>query len=375
VKIIRPDTLEQFQKALSNRTALIKLSSRSLLPESKLGLEAVVKMAQPYNIPVLADAAAEILTIPNIHLQRGATMVAYSGGKALCGPQCAGLLLGKKDILMSAWQASSPHHGAGRDNKVGREEMLGMLATVEAWVKRDHEADWKLWVSWMQHIARRLSGIARVKTEIEESTGLGNRSPRLTVSWDPAQLHITGDEVSEILITTKPRITLGAGRDKGQNSTSISITAFQMQPGEEKIVADRLYQVLSEKRSPRKTEPMAPPSANVSGHWDVNIQFYSSSSQHTWHLHQDGNWISGTHHGDFSVREISGSLEADQLKLLSPAKRPNPNFIFWGKLTGDTMSGNINMGDYLEAKFTATRHRYNAPRVPVVVPSGHLMSS
>ena len=61
-------------------------------------------------------------------------MVAYSGGKALCGPQCAGLLLGKKDLLMSAWQASSPHHGPGRDNKVGKEEMLGMLAAIESWV-------------------------------------------------------------------------------------------------------------------------------------------------------------------------------------------------------------------------------------------------
>ena len=56
----------------------------------------------------------------------------------MCGPQCAGLLLGDKDILMSAWQASSPHHGPGRDNKVGREEMIGMLAAVEAWVALDH---------------------------------------------------------------------------------------------------------------------------------------------------------------------------------------------------------------------------------------------
>jgi seryl-tRNA(Sec) selenium transferase len=375
VKIIRPDTPEQFQNALSSRTALIKLSSKSLLPESKLGLEAVVKMAKPYNIPVLADAAAEILTIPNVHLQRGATMVAYSGGKALCGPQCAGLLLGRKDILMSAWQASSPHHGAGRDNKVGREEMLGMLATVEAWVTRDHAADWKLWVSWLEHISKRLSGIDSLKSVIDEPTGLGNRSPHLTISWDPARLRITGDEVSEILITTKPRITLGAGRQKDPNITSISITAFQMQPGEEKIVASRLYEILSEKRSVKKVEPMKPPAANLSGRWDVDVHFYSSTSRHTWHLEQEGNWISGTHHGDYSVREISGSLEAGHLKLLRPAKRPNPNFIFWGDISGDTISGRINMGDYLDATFTATRHSYNPSHAPVTIPTGHLMSS
>ncbi|MBK6478285.1 MAG: hypothetical protein IPF93_08330 [Saprospiraceae bacterium] len=78
------------------------------------------------------------MTIPNTHLKRGASVVAYSGGKAICGPQCAGLLLGQKDILMSAWQASAPHHGPGRDDKVGKEEMLGMLAAVEAWTTRDH---------------------------------------------------------------------------------------------------------------------------------------------------------------------------------------------------------------------------------------------
>ena len=98
-----------------------------------------------------------MLTIPNVHLQKGATVVAYSGGKAICGPQCAGLLLGRKDLLMSAWQASAPHHGPGRDNKVGREETLGMLAAVEAWVKRDHEAEWKTWLSWLDNISKRVS--------------------------------------------------------------------------------------------------------------------------------------------------------------------------------------------------------------------------
>ena len=120
------------------------------------------------NIPILVDAAAEMLTIPNVHLQKGATIVAYSGGKAIRGPQCAGLLLGRKDILMSAWQASSPHHGPGRDNKVGREETIGMLAAVEAWVKRDHEGEWKTWLSWLDTISKRVSAIDGVKTAVRE---------------------------------------------------------------------------------------------------------------------------------------------------------------------------------------------------------------
>lgn len=375
VKIIRVDTLEQFEEALNSKTALIKLSSGSLLPESKLGLEAVVRMAKPWNVPILADAAAEILTVPNVHLQRGATMVAYSGGKVLCGPQCAGMALGRKDILMSAWQASSPHHGAGRDNKVGREEMMGMLAAIENWVTRDHAADWTMWLSWLDHIAKRVSGIESVETVVTEPAGLGNRSPRLTISWNPDKLHITGEELSDILITTKPRITLGADRISEVGKTAVSVTAFQMQSGEDKIVADRIYEILSQKRDPKATITLKAPEVNINGHWDVTIDYFSSRSQHTWFLEQEGNRVLGSHKGTFSVRNISGSLEGDQLKLHSPAKRPNPSFIFWGTVSNDTISGRINMGEYLEAKFVAKRRDYQDPHIQISIPSGHLMSS
>jgi len=73
---------------------------------------------------------------------------------------------------MSAWQASAPHHGPGRDNKVGREETLGMLAAVEAWVTRDHDADWKTWLGWLDTIATRVSGIPGVKSAVQLPTGL-----------------------------------------------------------------------------------------------------------------------------------------------------------------------------------------------------------
>ena len=90
--------------------------------------------AHKHGIPVIVDAAAERLTIPNFYLAKGADMVAYSGGKCLRGPQCAGLLLGRKDLLQAAWINSAPHHAFGRSLKVGKEEIMGMLAAVEAWV-------------------------------------------------------------------------------------------------------------------------------------------------------------------------------------------------------------------------------------------------
>jgi D-glucosaminate-6-phosphate ammonia-lyase len=379
VTMITVETPEELQNALNPRTAMIYLTSGGQATSGPLSLENVAKIAQAMNVPILVDAAAEILTIPNVHLQKGATIVAYSGGKAICGPQCAGLLLGRKDLLMSAWQASSPHHGPGRDNKVGREETLGMLAAVEAWVKRDHDADWKTWLSWLDTISKRVSTIASVKTTVREPTGLGNRSPALIITWDPARLHITGEEVAEELARTKPRIALGAGgrgNDAEPGTTSISVTAWMMQPGDDKVVAERIHGVLSRTRSPQSTA-MPAPSANLSGRWDVDIEFFSSKSRHTLFIEQDGNWIQGAHQGDFTVRDLVGMIEGNEVKLRSVERRPGASvtFIFSGTVSGDTISGPIHMGEYLNAKFTAKRHSYPTERTRIVVPKGQPLAT
>jgi seryl-tRNA(Sec) selenium transferase len=366
VRMISVNTFEEFQNALNPRTAMIYLMADQGTSSSPVSLEAIAPVAKAKNIPILVDAAAQDLTIPNVHLRRGATVVAYSGGKVICGPQCAGLLLGDKNLLMSAWQASSPHHGPGRDNKVGREETLGMLAAVEAWVLRDHAAEWRTFVSWLELIAARLNTIDGVTTEINEPTNLDNHSPTLRVSWDPARFHITGAEVAEEVGRNKPRIALsgGGGRGGGNSGmTSITLTAFQMQPGNAQIVADRLHGVLSQTRAPKSTA-MAPPAANLRGRWNATIQFFNSQSEHLFFIdEQDGNWLQGTHRGDFSTRAMRGTIEGHEVKLQS-------NYIFSGTLSGDTMAGDVHMGEYLTAKFTATRHDYPDARVPVVVPKG-----
>lgn len=377
VRMITVDTPEEFEHALSSRTAMIYLAAGRTTSEGPLSLENVARIAKPLNIPILIDAAAEVLTIPNVHLAKGATVVAYSGGKAICGPQCAGLLLGRKDILKSAWQASSPHHGPGRDNKVGREETMGMVAAVEAWVKRDHKAEWDRWLSYLDVISKRVSTIDGIHTIVVEPEGLSNRSPSLVISWDPSTLHITGEEFAEIVARTKPRIALGSGsgprrggRPADSGVTSVDITAWMMRPGDDKIVADRLFNLLSEKRSP-KPAPAAP-AADASGRWDVQIDFFSSKSRHTLTLEQRNNTLQGSHQGDFSVRDVSGMIEADQVRLHSAYSVPGDNipFTFAGTLSGETMVGKIFMGEYLTATFTAARHPYSPSNRPFVLPGG-----
>jgi seryl-tRNA(Sec) selenium transferase len=370
VKIINVGTFEEFKSAISSRTAMIYLMAFSDADDDKeLSLEKIAVVAKQKNIPVLVDAAAEVLTVPNVHLQRGATVVAYSGGKAICGPQCAGLLLGQKDILMSAWQASSPHHGPGRDNKVGREEMMGMVAAVEAWGKRDHQAEWKTWLSWLDNISKRVTKIDGITTSVFEPTDLSNKSPVLNIFWDPNKLNITGEEVAEELGRTKPRIAIGSSSEEGK--TSVQVTTGQMQPGNDKIVADRIYNLLSQKRNPRSTA-MTLPVATINGRWDVEVQFFSSKSQHSFFLEQDGNWLQGTHKGEFSTREINGTIEGDQIKLRS-VDRPiadSITFIFSGVLSNDTITGQIHLGEYRTATFTAKRSKNKGQRKKIMVPSG-----
>jgi L-seryl-tRNA(Ser) seleniumtransferase len=372
VNIINVATPEELENALNHRTAMIYLLADDPSAAGEpLSLESIVRIAKPKNIPVLVDAAAEDLTVPNVHLERGATMVAYSGGKALCGPQCSGLLLGRKDLIQSAWYGSAPHHGPGRDNKVGREEMIGALAAIEAWVTMDHKAQWMTWLSYLDNISRRISKIEGVKIEVQEPTDLSNHSPVLNISWDPEKLHLTGQEMAEEVGRNKPRIALAFGNGREPRTTQISITSGQMQPGNDKAVADRLYGVLSQKRSP-KPSSMKDPSANISGAWDVNIEFYSSSSPYTWFIEQDGNWIKGSHDGEFSKRNIVGTIEGDQVRLRSAEALPGDHvaFTYLGTISGNTISGSIYMVEYGNAKFTASRNNKPVERKPIIVPGG-----
>lgn len=383
VKIITVETIEELKKAITPRTAMIYM----MPGDEPWTVKAVADIAKPAGVPLLVDAAAERLTIPNIHLQAGASVVAYSGGKVIRGPQCAGLMLGSKDVLMSAWQASAPHHGPCRNNKVGREEMIGMLAAVEAWATRDHKAEMRTWVSWLENISKKLNGIPSAKLEIKEPAegALDNATPTLTITWDPTKLNITGQEVADELQTTKPRVAVGTGFRRGQAAqsgpptTSITVAAYMMGPGNDKIVAERIYEILTRKRSAPKAEAtMKAPAAEIAGRWDVSIEFYTSASKHTFIIErQDGNYLYGTHKGEFATRELFGNIDGDEVRFQSRYSVPGDNLTmtFYGKLSGDTITGEIDMVEYVNAKFTAKRATFPNNRQRINIPAGRPLST
>src|SRR5687767_3791660 len=127
VQMIEVDSQQEFHKALGRRTAMIAVLGTGE-SKGKIRLEEMAEAGRKHGIPILVDAAAELPLKPNPYLSRGADLVAYSGGKILRGPQCAGLLLGRKDLIKAAWVNSAPHHAFGRMMKVGKEEVMGMLA-------------------------------------------------------------------------------------------------------------------------------------------------------------------------------------------------------------------------------------------------------
>jgi L-seryl-tRNA(Ser) seleniumtransferase len=372
VKIVEVDSPDSLRLALGPRTAMIYIMAGPSNETGEMSTEAISAIAKAHNVPVLVDAAAEVLTVhPNIHLQRGATLVCYSGGKFIRGPQSAGLLLGRKDLCQAAWVHSAPHHGYSRAMKVGREEVVGMVVAVESWVKRDHAAVSRDWIARLTLIADRVNKIPGVTTTIRpEQESRDNRASNLSIRWESQKLGVTGTEVAQILDATEPRIIVagstgvgGGGGRGGQTQapvagdTSLSINPHTLAPGDDKIIADRLFQVLSAPHTLKPAEPIAVPAADLSGAWQVEIQFLASKTSHAFQLLQNGNRLTGSHQADFATRDISGTINGETVTLSSnlAPRGDSIGFRFNGKLTGDTMSGALDMGEYLDATWTARR--------------------
>src|SRR5262249_34701062 len=159
----------------------------------------------------------------------------------------------------------------------------GMLMAIEMWVTRDHKAEWNRWMSWLDSIAAQVKRVDGVTTAIAETTELSNRTPSLTIRWNRTRIGISGADLARHLLDTEPRIATPGGRDRGDEA-SISITPYQLAAGEEKIVAEKIYAALS--KAPPGTAPAraAAPASDISGQWDVRIEYLASASTHTLHL-------------------------------------------------------------------------------------------
>jgi D-glucosaminate-6-phosphate ammonia-lyase len=353
VEIIEVNSAGELESALGPRTAMIQILG-SHFGSQRFGLAEVAPIAKRAGVPILVDAAADYLVVPNPYIALGADLVAYSGGKILRGPQTAGLLLGRKDLVRAAWANSAPHHAFGRAMKVSKEEVVGMVVAVDTFVtKRNMETEFREWESWYTHISERITQVPGVKTQVR-GPQRGGPFPTLTVSWDPLQVGLTAEEVGRLLLEGEPRIMSHASGD----GYSFPIRPVAMRPDDYKIVADRLTQIFrSAPKGIKKSEPAAP-SAEIAGRWDVSVQYESGSAEHKLFLTTNGNKVSGTHIGWAFEGELRGAVDGDRVDLHTalPVGGQRLTYGFSGRVAGDTMSGDLDLGEYGHARWTARRH-------------------
>lgn len=244
--------------------------------------------------------------------------------------------------------------------KVGKEEAVGMLAAVEMWVKRDHQAEWRRWLSWLNTIGTQVSKVQGVTFSVAETTELSNRTPTLTVRWDRKQIGISGSAVAAQLLEGEPRIATNGGRDRGDEA-AIVMTPYMMAPGDENVVAQRLVAVLSNAPKPEAARPLAAPAADLGGQWDVQIDYAANTSTHTLFIRQSGNRLEGSHQGNFVSRDLTGTIDGAAVQIASAYTERHGdslNYTFTGTVNGNEMSGALNMGEYLQARWKAKRHQY-----------------
>ena len=355
VKMIEVETLDDLERAFGPKTAMATAQSSILWRHGPFSLDQLVAAAHKRNIPVLIDDAGALPVPPHPVLSRGVDLCAHSGGKVIRGPQSAGLLLGREDLIQAAFINSAPHHAFARAMKVTKEEIMGILAAVEYLVTtRDPEAEEREWISWYGHIKDRVSAIAGVSGEIEDfAWERFGYHPRLVVRWDPEKIGLTAGDVEQMLLEGEPRIRIppsGAGH-------SFVIRGASMYAGEHKLVADRLVEIFRE-APPAKAEPKAsPPVSDVSGHWDAELEFVVGSTEHEFQLDAQGNRLLGMHVGRITHGPIEGTIDGAKVQFRSSGRYEGTSirYRFSGTIQGDEMSGEVDLGEYGTGTWKARR--------------------
>src|SRR6202050_1580281 len=211
VKLVEIETREQLRGAVNDRTAMMHFSNFANA-QGQIKVDEWAKLAKQYNVPCLNDAAAD--TPPVSHLwdytNLGYDLVTFSGGKAMRGPQCAGLLVGRKDLVAYALLNNSPHEDTlGRSQKVGKEEIIGMVKALEIYLNEDHDALAKEWQGRLEGISKELTKIPGVSTSFL-TPDIANHVPHMQITWD-SKISVTPQQVSKLLRSSKPAIAIGGG--------------------------------------------------------------------------------------------------------------------------------------------------------------------
>jgi len=239
-KLIYVETAAEVEQAINEKTALLHFLNIEA-DKGKIQHEEWVAIGRKHNIPTSIDIAADVPPVSNLWKfnDMGFSFVVISGGKAMRGPQSAGLLMGKKEIITAARMHMPPRgFNIGRGFKVNKEEVLGMYVALEQYIQQDHDKEWKAWETATAQIDQAAKTVSGVTTSITVPA-LGNVTPTLQITWDAGKIKLTGKELQEKLRSGNPSIEIGGVKDNG-----ITVTVWMLKPGQEKIVAGRIKEEL-----------------------------------------------------------------------------------------------------------------------------------
>lgn len=234
------ETREELDAAITDKTAMMFFLNKAE-PNGQIKREEWVEVAKKHNIPTLNDAAADVPPKERLkgYVDEGFDMVVFSGGKGLTGPQASGMLLGRKDLIDAAWMSISPAGGIGRGMKVGKEEIMGLVAAVARYLRIDHDAERKELDRRAAHIIDTVKSISTVQCDIHVPE-IANEVPHVMVRWDEGTAGTSPQKVIDNLLNGEPAIAISRNGKDG-----VSISVWQMQPGEAEVVATRLHEALS----------------------------------------------------------------------------------------------------------------------------------
>jgi uncharacterized pyridoxal phosphate-dependent enzyme len=242
VRLVEVETREELERTINGQTAMMLFYNNNNM-EGGIRDEEFAQLGRKHGIPTLNDAAADVPPTENLwkYTKMGFDLVAFSGGKGLRGPQSAGLLIGRKDLIAAA-RLNAPPNGntIGRGLKVNKEEMVGMLAALELYLAKDHVAERREFEARAEVIRSGVATVPGIKAEIFVPD-VANHVPHVRISWDAAAKGIAPTDAVNGLRAGEPSI---GTRSEGD---ALVIGVWMMRPGEEKIVARRLREVL-EKR-------------------------------------------------------------------------------------------------------------------------------
>lgn len=358
VKMVEVETLAELENAFSRRTAMATSQINLANEGNPFTLEQFAAAAHKHGVPLVMDCADRLPLVPNPYLSRGADLVAYSGGKIIRGPQTAGMLLGRKDLIAAAFANSAPHHAFARMVKVSKEEVAGMVKAVEMLRtgKRNRDAEDQEWRNWFRHIGETVSKVSGVSYNIIEPKDKAYY-PTMMVKWDAKKIGITAGEIGKALLEGEPRIMTHAGLKEGDESSEMLLRPAAMWPGEYEVVASRLHEVLSKAPGPRAKKSLAAPASDVSGLWDAKLEFTSGSARHSFYLDAKGSAVTGQYSGRVVKGALKGQVDGSSLEFKCSGRIEGATlgYTYRGTVDGNKMSGVVDLGEYGTAKFTATR--------------------